>query len=48
MFFLPLLLLLQNLQRLASGKELKLCGQNICKFPIYPIRNDPEHYSEIS
>jgi hypothetical protein len=48
MFLLPLLLLLQNLQGLASGKELKRSGQNICKIPIYHIRNDPEHYSEIS
>jgi hypothetical protein len=48
MFFLPLLLLLQNLQGLASGKELKRCGQNICtsKIPIYRIRKDPQHYSE--
>ena len=47
MFFLPLLLL-QNLKGLASGNELKSSGQNICKFPIYRIRKDPGHYSEIS
>jgi hypothetical protein len=48
MFFLPLLLLLQNLKGLASGKELKRSGQSICKFPIYRIRKDPGNYSEIS
>jgi|688.fasta_scaffold1589811_1 hypothetical protein len=37
MFLLPLLLQLHNQQGLASGKELKRCGQNISKFPIYRI-----------